>query len=75
MLTNPFRGSTVQVWYRASLRPFMPYHGKRATVEGVGRGRPRNHAVMILPEMVWVVVPRGNLRPLKKVLEVLNARS
>lgn len=57
MLSNPTAGQRVQCWYKHRA---MPLHGKIGTVEIVGRGKPRNHGVMV--DGVLYVVPAGNLR-------------
>ena len=60
MMTNPRIGQRVQVWYRADMRPIMPYHGRVGIVRIASRGKPRNHGVEIDGRVV--VVPCGNLR-------------
>ena len=60
MLSNPYPGTTCQVWYRESNRG-MPYHGMLARVVIRGQGRPKNHLVKIM-DGPFVVVPCGNLR-------------
>ncbi len=60
MMLNPRIGQRVQVWYRAGLREGMPLHGKIGTVEIRGRGRPRNHRILI--EGTPQIIPCGNLR-------------
>jgi len=65
MLTNPRLGREVQVWYRPALAAGMPHHGQTGRVVGVGRGRPKNHAVLIGGRLV--IVPCGNLRPSEPV--------
>lgn len=60
MLSCPKQGSTVQVWYAAKWRSFMPLHGRVGIVRVSSRGRPRNHGIEIDGQM-WIV-PAGNLR-------------
>lgn len=60
MLSCPKVGARVQVWYRVSLRAFMPLHAKVGIVVVSSRGRPRNHGIEI--DGVLFVVPAGNLR-------------
>jgi hypothetical protein len=60
MIVYPRIGQLVQVWYRASVRPFAPYHGRVGTVEIRGIGKPKNHGVWI--DGALVIVPCGNLR-------------
>lgn len=60
MIVHPRLGQQVQVWYRAAVAPYAPYHGKIGTVEVRGVGKPRNHAVRIGEKLV--IVPCGNLR-------------
>ena len=70
MLSSPKTGDRVQVWYatkprrRGAVVPaeVMPHHGKCGLVEIAGRGRPRNHMVL-LDDGDRVIVPAGNLRP------------
>jgi len=60
MLTNPKIDQLAQVWYRASVRDKMPYHGRVGRVMVVGKGRPRNHGVLLDGQIISV--PCGNLR-------------
>lgn len=62
MMLNPRVGSVVQVWYRESLRGFMPWHGRTGKVLVACRGKPRNHGVEIDGQIV--IVPCGNIRKL-----------
>jgi hypothetical protein len=64
MIVNPALGQRVQVWYRAKLAGFMPHHGAVGIVRVASRGRPRNHGIEIAGRLV--VVPCGNLRPVKE---------
>jgi hypothetical protein len=59
MLSNPKPGTQIKVWYRSTLRDFMPLHGKVGVVVRVSRGKPRNHVVEIDGEEY--AVPFGNL--------------
>lgn len=61
MVSSPKPGQPVQCWYKDR---GMPHHGKVGVVRIVGKGRPRNHGVEI--GGVIVVVPAGNLRPVKE---------
>lgn len=61
MIRNPPQHAVVQIWYRKGLRDHMPYHGHYARVTRRGRGKPRNHGVM-LGNGQTIVVPAGNLR-------------
>jgi len=60
MISNPRLGQIVQLWYRASLRPIAPDHGRVGTVVARAKGRPRNHGVSIDGRLT--IVPAGNLR-------------
>jgi len=60
MLTDPRLGREVQVRHRPAMAAGMPHHGRVGRVAGVGRGRPRNHAVLIGGRLV--IIPCGNLR-------------
>jgi len=60
MIASPKTGQRVQVWYRESLRGFMPLHGKIGKVVVSSRGKPRNHGVEI--DGTMFVIPCGNLR-------------
>jgi hypothetical protein len=61
MIVRPRPGSTVQVWYRAGVRDFMPWHGRLGVVRIVAPGPgPRNHGVEIDGRLIGV--PCGNLR-------------
>ncbi len=63
MIVHPKLGQRVVVWYRASVRDFMPHHGKIGTVVIVAKGRgPRNHGVRF-DDGISTVVPCGNIRP------------
>lgn len=64
MLAHPRVGQLVQIWYRAGLRDWMPYHGRRGWVDIRGTGRLRNHLVRV--DGVNVVVPCGNMRAVAK---------
>lgn len=59
MLANPRRGQRVRLWYRAELRGIAPYHDRTGVVVVAGKGKPRNHGVLIDDEVV--VVPCGHL--------------
>lgn len=59
MLTNPRMGQPVQIWYRADLRPLMPYQGMVGRVVIAGHGKPRNHGIEIDGQIV--IIPAGNL--------------
>lgn len=62
MISRPHFGQIVQLWYRASLRPIAPHHGRIGCVVAVASGRRcRNHAVLFM-DGSWAVVPSGNLR-------------
>jgi hypothetical protein len=61
VISNPRPGQRVRVWYRASLRPYVRYHGREGLVVTPGRGRPRNHTVRVGEDLV--IIPAGNLRP------------
>lgn len=60
MISNPRKGQSVQLWYALRRRPVAPLHGLLGTVEVVGRGRPRNHGIVV--SGVLYVVPCGQLR-------------
>ena len=62
MLSNPRPGLEVRLHYRASLRPFAPWHGRRGIVRIAGKGKPRNHVIEIDGRLI--VVPCGHLRSL-----------
>jgi hypothetical protein len=63
MLANPRQGDRVIIRYAkakvARSPSTFPLHGKTGTVEIVGRGKPRNHGILI--DGVLYVVPCGNL--------------
>lgn len=60
MIFAPKVGQDVRIWYGASHRDWMPYHGLPAVVVATARGRgPRN--VVVKVESKLVCVPRGNL--------------
>ena len=52
------------MWYRTTLRDYMPLHGKIGKVVRVSRGRPRNHVIEIDGEEY--AVPFGNLIEVEK---------
>jgi len=60
MIVAPRRGMRVQVWYAKPRRDFMPHHGAVGVVLVSGRGKPRNHLIMV--NGLRVVVPCGNIR-------------
>lgn len=67
MISNPHIGQRVQVWYAARYAAMMPLHGKIGVVAVAGRGKPRNHVVMV--DCQCHVIPCGNLKnPLQKVV-------
>jgi hypothetical protein len=54
-------GDIAIVHYRKSVQNEMQYHGKRAFVYFVAKGKgPKN--VLVIIDNVKVVIPRGNLR-------------
>jgi hypothetical protein len=59
VIANPRPGRRVVLRYR---RRGAPLHGRRGVVAIVGRGRPRNHGV-IVEGVGLVVVPCGHLMP------------
>lgn len=63
MLSNPHQGEHVQLWYARRYCAHMPLHGRVGHVVIVGRGRPRNHGVMVDGRLVCV--PCGNVRRAK----------
>ena len=64
MISNPHTGQAVQIWYGQRTRSMMPLHGRLGVVVIAGRGRPRNHVVLVDGERV--IVPAGNLRPVRR---------
>ena len=64
MVSNPKPGAACKVWYRTTLRDYMPLHGKIGKVVRVSRGRPRNHVIEIDGEEY--AVPFGNLIEVEK---------
>ena len=60
MISNPHIGQAVQIWYGQRTRAMMPLHGRLGVVMVAGRGRPRNHVVLV--QGMRFVVPAGNLR-------------
>jgi len=60
MISHPYIGEHVQVWYGKKLREIMPLHGKWGIVVKAGKNCPRNHVVNI--DGNPHVVPAGNLR-------------
>lgn len=64
MLSNPRIGQRVVLHYRASVRPITP-HGQQGTILVRGRGKPRNHLVL-LDDGRKVVVPCGNINAADK---------
>lgn len=60
MISHPYLGQVVQLWYRAALRGVAPHHGKVGTVVVKALGRPRNHGVEV--DGVLTIVPAGHLR-------------
>ena len=59
MLSNPKQGQIVRLHYAEKKRAIAPYHGMAGFVVAPGRGKPRNHGVMIDGEIIYV--PAGNL--------------
>ena len=66
MISNPALGQYVTVWYRQSNRD-LPYHGKMGWVEVAGKGRPRNHLIIMVDNFDSVIVPCGNLQDATKM--------
>lgn len=64
MIINPRKNQLVKIWYRKS-NSHLPYHNQDGIVTMASQGKPRNHLVSI--GGVNVVVPCGNLKPVKKV--------
>lgn len=64
MLTNPRQGQLVRLRYGPKYRSMARYHDQVGVVIIVGKGKPRNHGVMIGDEVV--IVPAGNLMKAKK---------
>lgn len=60
MLSNPEVGQAVELRYSPGRRRLTHLHGKAGTVVVRGKGRPRNHGVMV--EGTLYVVPAGQLR-------------
>jgi hypothetical protein len=60
MLANPQVGQLVRVRYGKKKSPhLMPFHDSLGIVAVVGKGKPRNHGVLIGGEIV--IIPCGNL--------------
>lgn len=73
MIIDPRKGQRVQCWYGKKSRDFMPLHGRCGVVVVSGRGRPRNHGVVLDGEDCMRAIPCGNLRepkaePIQSVL-------
>ncbi len=69
MISNPKKGQRVQIWYAVTPKrigerapsEYMPHHAAVGRVTISGRGRPRNHGVL-LDTGEFVAIPAGNLR-------------
>ena len=59
MLANPRRGQRVRIHYAPRHGVHMPLQDRVGTVVVVGRGKPRNHGVMVDGELYCV--PCGNV--------------
>lgn len=59
MIANPRLGQRVRVHYRRDYGAHMPLQDCVGVIVVVGRGRPRNHGVMV--DGALYTVPCGNL--------------
>ena len=73
MISNPRIGQLVQLHYAKKRVPFAPYHGRQGIVVMCGKGRPRNHGVLIDGELVCV--PCGQLNRVKESSRHAAARA
>jgi hypothetical protein len=62
MISSPRIGQAVMAWYKSSMRPVCPLHGRLGTVSARADGPgPRNHGVLF--DGTLYVVPCDDLRP------------
>jgi hypothetical protein len=61
VISSPYIGQAVQIWYGSKWRALCRHHGHSGTVEIVSKGKPRNHGVRLATGEL-VSIPAGNLR-------------